>query len=65
MTGVGTAFGSLADLLARHGLAGVPEEPFPNDGWSGASMTLLRRGAKRYVLKRDSPARDWIAQAER
>ncbi|HET9457563.1 MAG TPA: aminoglycoside phosphotransferase family protein [Candidatus Limnocylindrales bacterium] len=65
MTGDGTAFGSLADLLARHGLAGVPEEPFPNDGWSGASMTLLRRGAKRYVLKRDSPARDWIARSTR
>src|SRR6185503_7956195 len=40
------------------------EEPFPNDGWSGASMTLLRRGGgDRFVLKRDSLARDWIARA--
>lgn len=61
----GTGLGSLADLLARHGLAGVPEEPFPNDGWSGASMTLLRRGDERFVLKRDSLARDWIARSTR
>jgi hypothetical protein len=51
-------------LLREHGLAGVREEPFPNDGWSGASMTLLRRGGgDRFVLKRDSLARDWIARA--
>lgn len=56
--------GTLDDLLARHGLSGVAEEPFPNDGWSGASMTLLRRrDGVRFVLKRDSPARDWIAAA--
>ena len=56
--------GPLDALLARHGLAGVPEEPFPNDGWSGASMTLLRRGdGVRFVVKRDSLARDWIATA--
>ena len=54
----------LTDLLARHGLTGVLEEPFPNDGWSGATMTLLRRpDGSRFVLKRDSPARDWIAQS--
>jgi hypothetical protein len=56
-------FESLAQVLARHGLAGATEEPFPNDGWSGASMTLLRRGRDRFVLKRDSLARDWIARA--
>jgi hypothetical protein len=51
-------------LLRRHGLDGVAEEPFPNDGWSGASMTLLRRGGgDRFVLKRDSPDRDWIARS--
>jgi hypothetical protein len=53
----------LAELLTRHGLAEEPEEPFPNDGWSGATLSLLRRGADRFVLKRDSLARDWIAQA--
>ena len=51
-------------LLREHGLTGVAEEPFPNDGWSGASMTLLRRSdGRRFVLKRDSLARDWIARA--
>ena len=54
----------LADVLGRHGLAGAPEEPFPNDGWSGASLSLLRRAdGERFVLKRDSLARDWIAGA--
>jgi hypothetical protein len=55
---------ALADVLRRNGLAGTPEEPFPNDGWSGASLSLLRRDdGQRFVLKRDSLARDWIAQA--
>ncbi len=59
-------FESLAQLLARHGLDGVREEPFPNDGWSGATMSLLRRAdGSRFVLKRDSPARDWIARSTR
>jgi len=54
----------LATVLQRHGLAGRPEEPFPNDGWSGASLSLIRRGGgARFVLKRDSLARDWIARA--
>jgi hypothetical protein len=54
----------LAEVLRRNGLAGTAEEPFPNDGWSGASLTLLRRGdGDRFVLKRDSLARDWIARA--
>jgi hypothetical protein len=50
-------------VLRRNGLAGTAEEPFPNDGWSGASLTRLRRGGDRFILKRDSPARDWIARA--
>jgi hypothetical protein len=55
----------LADVLAAHDLTGIPEEPFPNDGWSGARLTSLTRGNERFVLKRDSPAADWIARATR
>lgn len=54
---------SLAELLAANGLEEVAEEPFPNDGWSGSKLTLLRRGDKRFVLKRTSWATDWIARA--
>jgi aminoglycoside phosphotransferase (APT) family kinase protein len=58
------ALESLPELLARHGIEPSTEEPFPNDGWSGATMTRLRDGAGRgYVLKRDSLAADWIARA--
>ncbi len=60
-----TDFEPLAEVLARHGLTEAPEERFPNDGWSGASMTLLRRGQDRFVLKRDSLTLDWIARATR
>jgi hypothetical protein len=56
-------FEPLADVLRRNGLAGEHEQPFPNDGWSGASLTLLHRGNDRFVLKRDSLARDWIARS--
>jgi hypothetical protein len=57
-------FEPLAEVLRRNGLTGVAEEPFPNDGWSGASLSLLRRGdGDRFILKRDSLVRDWIAQA--
>lgn len=53
----------LASVLAEHGLGGVPEEPLRHDGWSGAELTRLTRGdARRFVLKRDSLARDWIAR---
>jgi hypothetical protein len=59
-----SALPAIDELLDRHGLSGVPEEPFPNDGWSGASMSLLRRpDGERFVLKRDSLAADWIARA--
>jgi len=55
---------TLEELLAEHGLAGVPEEPFPTDGWSGARFSYLRSidGAG-FVLKRGSPAHDWLARA--
>ncbi|HUQ79327.1 MAG TPA: phosphotransferase [Patescibacteria group bacterium] len=54
----------LAELLARHGLARAAEEPFPNDGWSGATLTRLRDADQRpFILKRDALDRDWIAQA--
>jgi len=56
---------TLDDLLTEHRLDGIPEEPFPNDGWSGAQLTLVRRGADRFVLKRTSWATDWIARATR
>jgi aminoglycoside phosphotransferase (APT) family kinase protein len=54
----------LADLLASAGLTGVPEEPFPTDGWSGATFSLLRRAdGARFVIKRDAYASNWIARA--
>jgi len=56
---------SLPDLLAAHGLDGVPEGAFPNDGWSGASLTALERGGRRFILKRTSWATDWIARSTR
>ena len=53
----------LADLLAEHGLADVPEQPFPTDGWSGSTFTALERGSERFVLKRSSATTDWIVRA--
>ena len=51
------------ELLAEHGLAGIAEEPLPNDGWSGARLTRLTRAdGARFVIKRDSLALDWIAR---
>lgn len=55
----------LTDLLAESGLADAAEEPFPNDGWSGSELALLRRGENRFVLKRTSAAADWIVRATR
>lgn len=59
-----TTYPPLAELLERHGLTGATEQPFENDGWSGAAMTRVERGTDgaRFVLKRDSLARDWIAR---
>ncbi len=57
---------TLDDLLREHGLEGVAEEPMRHDGWSGAAMTRLTRGdGARFVIKRDSLARDWIARTTR
>lgn len=57
----------LPDLLAEHGLASAPEHPFPNDGWSGATLTRLERASDGhpFILKRTSWAADWIARATR
>jgi len=57
---------TLLDLLTEHGLDLLPEHEFPNDGWSGATFTSLVDGyGRRYVLKRTSLERDWIARATR
>lgn len=56
---------TLAELLADHRLDGLPERPFPNDGWSGARLTAIERGRQRFVLKRTSWALDWIARFTR
>ena len=53
----------LAELLGAFGLAGVAEEPLATDGWSGATFTTIERDGRRYVLKRASPAYDWIVRA--
>ncbi len=57
----------LTALLQRHEVGGVPEEPFPNDGWSGATLTRLvrARDGRAFVLKRTSWATDWIARSTR
>ncbi len=53
----------LASVLEAWGLAGVPELPLEHDGWSGALLTQLTRpDGARFVLKRDSVGRDWIAR---
>ncbi|HYK94377.1 MAG TPA: hypothetical protein VE011_00700 [Candidatus Dormibacteraeota bacterium] len=54
---------NLASVLEQHGLAGAEEAPLSHDGWSGARITRLTRDdGARFVLKRDSLARDWIAR---
>ena len=57
----------LAEILAAQGLTGVPELPFPNDGWSGSTLTRLVRPADgaAFILKRSSWAVDWIARSTR
>ncbi len=56
---------TLDDLLAANGLSGLPEEAFPNDGWSGARLTRIRRDSESFVVKRTSWAADWICRATR
>jgi Phosphotransferase enzyme family len=57
----------VSSLLKRHELASVPEAPFPNDGWSGATLTRLvrPRDGQAFVVKRTSWATDWIARSTR
>lgn len=50
-------------VLRRHGLHAASEMPFPHDGWSGARLAVRQRDGRRYVIKRDSLAWDWIARA--
>lgn len=54
---------SLRQMLEQNGLGGIAEAPFPNDGWSGATLTFLQRGRDRFILKRTSPAADWIVRS--
>jgi len=55
---------SVRQLLAENGLTDAVEQPFPNDGWSGATLTAFDRDdGERFVLKRTSRAVDWIARA--
>ena len=59
---------SLTGLLEELGLADRPEREFPTDGWSGARFTFVERSVQdgrpqRYVIKRTSLSRDWIAAA--
>lgn len=57
---------TLLDLLTEYGLELLPEHDFPNDGWSGATFTSLLDGyGRRFILKRTSLSRDWIARATR
>jgi hypothetical protein len=58
-----TEFPPLHEVLAARGIDPATEEPFPNDGWSGAQLTRLRRDDETFILRRDSLARDWIARA--
>lgn len=53
----------LEELLAAHDLTGLPEAPLTTDGWSGSRFSWIRRGTDRFVLKRSSPATDWIVRA--
>jgi hypothetical protein len=57
----------LASLLARLELTDVAEEAFPNDGWSGATLTRLvrERDGRAFIIKRTSWASDWIARSTR
>lgn len=54
---------TLPELLDAHGLGLATERSFPTDGWSGATFSTLEADGRRYVLKRTSPAIDWIAEA--
>jgi aminoglycoside phosphotransferase (APT) family kinase protein len=54
----------LKALFERFGVDPATEQPFPNDGWSGAILTRLRgRDGRAFVLKRNTWERDWIARS--
>jgi hypothetical protein len=53
----------LGELLRTFDLDRLPERPFPTDGWSGAVFSTIHKDDQGYVLKRTSPARDWIVRA--
>jgi hypothetical protein len=59
----GATIRTLRQLLEANGLTGIPETPFPNDGWSGSSLTALDTGSRRFILKRTSATTDWIVRA--
>ncbi len=41
------------------------ERPLATDGWSGSAFSEVFRGDQRLILKRSSPANDWIVRATR
>lgn len=65
MIGPATALEPFADVARRLGLDGLAERPFPNDGWSGARLTLVERGPERFIFKRLPPDGGWIGAATR
>jgi hypothetical protein len=57
---------TLDDLLETAGLERATERDLPTDGWSGATFSRLEHpDGRRFVLKRTSLERDWIARATR
>lgn len=52
-------FPNVDALLAAHRIPPVEAE-FPNDGYSGARLSALRRGDERFVLKRMRFDDDWL-----
>ena len=54
---------TLPELLRRFDLHILPEHPFPTDGWSGATFSIIERDDARFVLKRTSRVTDWIVRA--
>jgi hypothetical protein len=54
-------FPDAASMLAAHGVTGE-EVPFVHEGYSGAMMSRITQGDRRYVVKRVSRTIDWIIQ---
>lgn len=51
----------VASMFAAHGIT-ADETPLAHDGYSGATMTSIEQGDRRYVVKRVSRTHDWIIQ---